>query len=370
MPLDHESRSDLADWLHLVHTRGVGPVNARALLTAFGLPGDVLAAPPEALARIAGERLARSLHSDDARRDAHVAAALAWAQADGHHLLTMADADYPPQLLQIADPPPLLHVRGDRAMLARPMVAVVGSRNATVVGLSNARAFAQVLSQAGQTVVSGLALGIDGAAHEGALAGGSGTVAVVGTGADVVYPASHARLAQRIEAHGAILSELPLGAAATAGAFPRRNRLIAGLARAVLVVEAAVQSGSLITARQAADFGRDVFAIPGSIHSPLARGCHALIKQGAKLVESAEDILSELGLLQSARSPRSATAGSPAPEQALLKAIGHEPVLPDSLASRLEMPISDVWAKLLQLELDGSILRLSDGRVQRPAPNG
>jgi DNA processing protein len=367
MPLEPARREELSDWLRLIHTPGVGPVTARTLLAALGLPGDVLSAGHAALSRTAGERIARAVRAPDERRDAQAAAALAWAEAPGHHLVTLADAAYPPQLLQIGDPPPVLYVTGRPESLLRPMVAVVGSRNATVIGQSNARAFARVLSEAGFAVVSGLALGIDAAAHEGALEGRGGTVAVVGTGIDRVYPAAHAPLARGITADGALLSELALGTRASTSGFPRRNRLIAGLARAVLVVEAAVHSGSLITARQAAEFGRDVFAIPGSIHSPLARGCHALIKQGAKLVESAEDILSELGAVEvSARTPdRRDTAVESTP---LFEAIGHDPVLPDMLAERLGMPVAEVNAGLLGLELDGAVLRLADGRVQRAWP--
>lgn len=370
MPLDASGRSELADWLRLVETPGVGPITVHRLLSELGPPRDVLATAEAVLARIAGPRVARSIRAADARREQRVDATLGWAGAAGHHLVTWAHADYPPQLLQIGDPPPVLYLRGARAALSRPMIAVVGSRNATIVGQSNARAFARTLSDAGFTVVSGLALGVDGAAHEGALAGGGGTVAVLGTGVDVVYPTAHRALADRIESDGALLSELPLGAAATAGAFPRRNRLIAGLARAVLVVEAAVRSGSLITAQQAAEFGRDVFAIPGSIHSPLARGCHALIKQGAKLVESADDVLCELGQAVPHGSGLREIHSEGIGEPPLLAAIGHEPVLPDVLAARLDMPISGVTAGLLRLELNGSILRLSDGRVQRPSPNG
>jgi DNA processing protein len=372
MPLDDAQRLELSDWLRLAHTDGVGPVTARELLAAFGLPGEVLGAGHAALARVAGERIARSIRQPDERRDARVAAALDWASIPGHHLVTLADADYPPLLLQIGDPPPLLYVAGQRQALARPMVAVVGSRNATAIGQANAQAFAKVLSQAGFAVVSGLALGIDAAAHEGALEAPAGTVAVVGTGADRVYPASHAPLARRIAAAGAVVSELPLGTRASVPAFPRRNRMIAGLARAVLVVEAAVHSGSLITARQAAEFGRDVFAIPGSIHSPLARGCHALIKQGAKLVESADDILSELGLGSSHKvsADTQQDARPSLPESPLLAAIGHDPVLPDLLSAQLGLPVSEVGAQLLALELDGAILRLSDGRVQRVPPSG
>jgi DNA processing protein len=264
------------------------------------------------------------------------------------------------------------------------MLSMVGSRNATAGGVANARAFGRALSEAGWTIASGMALGIDGAAHEGSLEGGSGTLAVLGTGADVLYPARHKGLAARIALDGAILSELPLGTEPAPGLFPRRNRLIAGLSHGVLVVEAAMKSGSLITAAQAGDFGRDVFAIPGSIHSPLARGCHALIRQGAKLVESIEDLLTELPPANHPLDPRtrpmSASAHSAAvPLQTpidapdhdpILAVLGHEPVLPDTLAMHLDLPSGALGARLVMLELAGDLQRLPDGRVIRPPPIG
>lgn len=383
MPLDALDTDDLAHWLRLTLTPGVGPTAARTLLRAFGLPRSVFEASPVALARTVGPRLARALGAADGAREQAVAQALDWARHDVHHLVTLADADYPTPLLQIPDPPALLYLRGRRDALARPMLAIVGSRNATAAGAAHARSFARTLSAAGWTIASGLALGIDAAAHDGALDGAGGTVAVLGTGVDLVYPSRHAALADRICADGALLSECPLGLGPSAGQFPRRNRLIAGLSRGVLVVEAAVRSGSLITARQAGDFGRDVFAIPGSIDSPLARGCHALIRDGARLVESADDVLSELPLLEPTHRtqnlPLFASAHSqqnPDPEIAspishdpILEALGHDPVSPDTLAAHLSLPPGEVGARLVMLELAGSLQRLPDGRVVRSTPS-
>jgi DNA processing protein len=384
VPLAFGDREDLGHWLRLTLTPGVGPVLARRLLEQFGLPHAIFESAGGLLAEVAGNRLADALRARDAARERRVDAALDWAESGAHHLVTLADPDYPPLLLQIGDPPPVLYLAGCREALMRPMIAVVGARNATAGGTANARAFARALSGAGWTVASGLALGIDAAAHDGALAGGSGTVAVLGTGADVVYPSRHRSLAHRIADDGAVVSELPLGTAPLPGLFPRRNRLIAGMSRGVLVVEAAVQSGSLITARQAGEFGRDVFAIPGSIHSPLARGCHALIRQGAKLVESADDVLSELPPVEHPLDPATrsmsasphtlvdvypATIDSP-DRDPVLGSIGHEPVLPDTLAAHLGMPAGELGARLVMLELAGRLQRLPDGRVARAPPIG
>ena len=384
MPLAPDEADDLGCWLRLSLTPGVGPITARSLLETFGLPHAVFESAGGLLEEVAGPTLAAALRAPDAERERRVARALEWARADDHHLVTLADADYPPRLPHIPDAPPLLYAVGVRAVLARPAVALVGARNPTSAGLANARAFAGALSRAGWTVASGLALGIDGAAHEGALAGGSGTIAVLGTGADVVYPTRHRGLAARIADDGVVLSELPLGTRPAPGQFPRRNRLIAGLSHGVLVIEAALQSGSLITARQAGEFGREVFAIPGSIHSPLARGCHALIRQGAALVESVEDVLVELPPLR----PRAAAAGDPPRASAhsaaallterielpdtdpILAALGHEPVLPDTLAEHLSLPAGELGARLVLLELAGRLERLPDGRVVRPPPVG
>jgi DNA processing protein len=282
-------------------------------------------------------------------------------------LLTLADEDYPPLLLQTADPPAVLYVRGRAELLRHPAIAIVGSRSPTAGGVSNAEAFAQALSEAGLTAISGLALGIDAAAHRGALRAVSSSVAVCGTGLDRVYPARNRELARQLAEQGALVSEFPLGTPPVASNFPRRNRIISGLSSGCLVVEAAIHSGSLITARQALDQGREVFAIPGSIHSPLAKGCHWLIKQGAKLVESAQDILEELGQPV----PQSQRGSEPAPlrltdeHQRVLAAMGFEPVDLDTLCARGGLTPDSASAMLLTLELEGTITRLPGGLFQR-----
>ena len=283
----------LAAWLRLTLTPGVGAGSQRQLLAAFGLPENIYAAGHSALAAVVGSPIARTVLEHDTA--AAVDGALAWADEPGNSVITLGDPLYPAALLEIPDPPVLLYVKGDPALLSRQSIAVVGARSATPQGEANAESFSRALSEAGLCIVSGLALGIDAAAHRGGLAGPGSTVAVIGTGADRIYPARNAALARQIAEAGVIVSEFPLGIGPLAHNFPRRNRLIAGLAQGVLVVEAALKSGSLITARLATDCGREVFAIPGSIHSPVARGCHQLIRDGAKLVESAEDILEELG---------------------------------------------------------------------------
>jgi len=337
------------------------------------LPENIFAASFSSLQKIVPERVAQALRQPPSEESAAlIERTLAWAAEDGNHVLTLADAHYPPSLLDIADPPLMLYAKGRLELLARPALAVVGSRNATTQGVLNAEQFSQALATAGLTIVSGLALGIDAAAHRGALAaaGGGSTIAVIGTGADIVYPARNRALAHRIAEAGCILSEYPLGMPAIAANFPRRNRLISGLARAVLVVEAAAQSGSLITARMAADQGRDVLAIPGSIHSPLAKGCHQLIKQGAKLVESAADVLEELRHVPPAASPSAApppVAAEPATPLAarLLEGMGYDPVTPDLLAARCGLEAASVSAGLLELELEGRIEVLPGGACRR-----
>jgi DNA processing protein len=366
MPLTH-GHDELCAWLTLTLTEGVGPVTARELLGAFGQPQEVLEAPASSLAQVAGTAVAQRLKESDAARGAEVDAALAWVDQPNNAILTLADALYPQALLQAPHPPALLYAKGDLQLLARPAVAIVGSRNATAQGLANAEQFARSLSNAGITIISGLALGIDGAAHRGALDGAGSTIAITGTGQDIVYPSKHRDLAHEIARRGLILSEFALGTKPLSGHFPRRNRLIAGLARGVLVVEAATQSGSLITARLAGDLGREVLAIPGSIHSPQSRGCHLLIKQGAKLVESAQDVIEELRMDAAAsltQTPRTASAL----EQelaALLDALGYEPTDLDLLAMRTGLPTQDLLAKLTALELEGGVARLPAGRWQR-----
>jgi DNA processing protein len=299
--------ASLTAWLQLEYTARLPLDAVRVWLKALGAASSVWQASITQLAKLAGEPAAIAFKSpaDAAKlqRQTYIDNALAWlaaGQAGTRHILTWDHPDYPPQLLTINDPPLVLFVQGDAKALSLPAVGIVGARNATQQGIANARLFAQALAEKNITVISGLALGIDAAAHEGALLASHNryaTVAVVGTGIDRVYPSSHRELAHRIAAQGAVVSEFPVGTPPIAHNFPRRNRLIAGLSRGVLVVEAAVRSGSLITARVAGEQGREVLAIPGSIHAPLSKGCHQLIKQGAKLVESAQDVLEELRLV-------------------------------------------------------------------------
>jgi DNA processing protein len=363
--------AERAAWLRLTLTPGLGPRTARSLLAAFGLPDAVFSAGLPALLQVVPEPLAHELaRAPGADIQAAVDATERWlAASTDHALLTLADPEYPQALLTTADPPAVLFVVGRLELLNRPAVAIVGSRNATQQGVANAEGFAAAFARAGVTVVSGLALGIDAAAHRGALAadGDASTIAVVGTGLDVIYPSSHRALTHEIRARGVVVSELPLRTPAIAHNFPRRNRLIAGLARGVLVVEAALRSGSLITARLAAEAGREVFAIPGSIHSPLARGCHRLIRDGAKLVESAQDVLEDLGV----RGARAAAAPAQPPrepdgtEGALLTLMGHDPVDLDTLAQRSGRTPGELSAALLELELAQHVERLPGNRYQR-----
>jgi DNA processing protein len=356
----------------------------QALLTARRAEVVRIASPAVA------DRLARAL---DPAVQARVAQ---WLEDPAHEVIGWDDADYPRLLLNLADAPAALYFVGRRELLNRPAIAIVGSRSATPGGLDNARAFATALSAAGLTVASGLALGVDGAAHEASVSSKAGTIAVVATGLDRVYPARHRALAHDIAAHGAIVSELPPGTAARKEQFPRRNRLISGLSRGVLVVEATLSSGSLITARHALDQGREVFAIPGSIHSPFARGCHRLIRDGAKLVETADDVLAELGLAVAAPvaparrgrpgrlsnrpaaptvsvSPPAAGADvrtcAPAEvcehEGEVLAALGHDPADADTLIARTGLPAAVVSAALVSLELAGRVYALEGGRFER-----
>ena len=354
----------LASWLQLTLTPGLGPVAIRLLLKQYGLPEQILARSRAELSRFAPRAAIDA--TDSAEVAAAVAAASEWAAQPEHAVVTLADEAYPRPLLEIADPPPLLYAHGRLELLARPALAVVGSRNATAQGERNAENFARAFSDAGLTIISGLALGIDAAAHRGGLAGPGSTIAVLGTGIDVTYPARNASLAGEITQRGLLLSEFPLGTPASAHNFPRRNRLICGLAQGCLVVEAALASGSLITARAAAEQGREVFAIPGSIHSPLSKGCHALIKTGAKLVESAEDVLSELGSFQPTRYavPRSTRTQSP-PDDPLLTHMGFDPIDVDSLCARAGLTPEQVSSELLRLELAGRVAVLPGGLYQR-----
>ncbi len=402
--MDHD---ELTAWLRLALTPGVGNDTARRLLAAFGLPQAIFAQTQAALGQLVSPAQARALAQPPDALAAQVLATQTWldgAEAGmGRAVATLGDARYPAALLALEDPPLMLyllgqvqlldseqksaHVRADQARTAISNIAfgwpdkalaLVGSRNPTPQGVQNARQFARALADAGLAVVSGLALGVDGAAHEGALAaldeGAPATrlvtLAVIGTGIDRVYPRQHRALAHRIAAHGLIVSEYPLGTPPLAPNFPRRNRIIAGLSAGTLVVEAALPSGSLITARLASEQGKEVFAIPGSIHSPLSRGCHALIRQGAKLVETAQDVLEEL------RWPAPPTTGSAAAalpdddapnaqEAALLQALGADPVSLDALQARTGLDTARLQARLLELELAGRVGRLPGGLFQR-----
>jgi DNA processing protein len=364
-------RDELTGWLRLALTDGVGPVAARKLLAAFGLPTSIFRQDRATLAQVVSPGAADALAKEPAGLEERVAETLSWlAQDPGRRaILTLADTGYPAGLLAIEDPPLMLYRLGMPDRLPERALAVVGSRNPTPQGLMNARRFAKAFAEANVTVVSGLALGIDGAAHEGALEGATAdavaTIAVVGTGLDRVYPKRHLDLAHRIAARGIILSEYPLGTPPLPENFPRRNRLIAALGQGTLVVEAALQSGSLITARLASEQGREVFAIPGSIHSPHARGCHALLRQGAKLVESAQDVLEDLRFVLPAAAVDEPGEEAPEGEPALLAAMGYEPMGLDALIARTGIPASLLQAQLLELELAGEVARLPGGLFQR-----
>ena len=399
---------ELSAWLRLCLTPGVGNETARALLTRYGLPEDVFRQSRAELLRTVEPGQAQALSLIPQSLEIQLATTIEWLRptpsgsagqagaAVEHHwrrVVALGDPEYPEDLLQIEDPPLMLYLMGHGRLWRKPpatgapggsdpdprpcldqSIAIVGSRNPTPQGETNARQFAKALTDAGLTVVSGMALGIDGAAHGGALEAdgprraGLPTLAVVGTGLDRVYPKQHLALARKICQHGLMISEYPLGTPPQAGNFPRRNRLIAALSRGALVVEAATQSGSLITARFAAEQGKEVFAIPGSIHSPLSHGCHALIRQGAKLVESAQDVLEELqGLPQRRPVAENESSARPSPDadERLLKWLGYDPVGLDALVARSGMSASDWQVRLLDLELAGWVVRLPGGSYQR-----
>ena len=353
-------------WASLQRVEGLRPRAFVDLLKAFGGPVEIRTASRTSLARVIPAETA-----DAIRRGAEPAAlerTLKWLAADGHWLVAWDDAHYPAALLALPDPPPVFCYAGRRELLNQHAIAIVGSRNATPRGIEHAEAFATALSDAGLTILSGLALGIDSGAHRGGLAGSAGSIAVVGTGLDQVYPPSNRPLVKRLASEGGVLSEFPLGTPPVKANFPRRNRILSGLSRGVLVVEATLASGSLITARFAADQGREVFAIPGSIDSPFSKGCHRLIRDGAKLVETAADVLEELGL-GSAEPKRTALphAGADANDPAgrVLAALGHDPAGVDVVAARTGLPADVVTATLVELELGGRVALLPGGRYQR-----
>ena len=403
------TRDELALWLRLGATDSIGHLSAHKLLAAFGLPEKIFQQSREALGQLLTAKQANALLTPPKELPALLGATLAWldGSADGvmRKVVCFADADYPKALLTLADPPPLLYITGSQSVYAQLAaketandIAIVGSRHATPQGLANARSFAANFAQSGMHIVSGLALGIDGAAHEGALdaqrdfgeAAGS-TIAVVGTGLDRMYPKRHHDLAHRIVQCGLIMSEFPIGTPPIPENFPRRNRIIAALTQGTLVVEAAIQSGSLITARQALDLGKEVFAIPGSIHSPQSKGCHHLIKQGAKLVESAQDVTDELpikphqlvntihsiatnpdykrasGLKDSKNELVEDERIASSHADSLLQALGHDPVSLDALIDRTGIPAAQLQVQLLELELMGDVARLPGGLFQRLA---
>jgi DNA processing protein len=374
-----QSTESLKNWLTLRHTTGVGPRTFHALLDAFGSVDIALDANASQLSQLGIKSSVITALTNRERPD--IQADLDWLTQTNNHIITLQDERYPAQLKTLSDAPPLLYVRGDTDYLNRPQLAIVGTRNPTASGRNTAKEFAHHLADAGITITSGLASGIDGASHEGALLGLAGTVAVVAHGLDIVYPARHQQLAQSISEHGAVISEMPIGAQPTRGSFPRRNRLISALALGTLVVEAAQKSGSLITARCALEQNREVFAIPGSIHNPMARGCHQLIRQGAKLVESANDILEDLpiSLGQTSTYPRKSSNDIPeeSPKktkdahktldpdhQKLLKCLAYEPVSIDELVPLSGFTAAKVASMLLILELD-DIIACQDGRYTR-----
>jgi len=361
------------DWLVLHRAPGVGPVTFHALLEKFATPAAIRQADAGQLRACGLNQAAVAfLRAPDQQA---IETDLAWLAQPDNHLLTCSDPRFPALLLQIPDPPPLLYVHGSVDILNFPQLAMVGSRNPTPSGERTATDFARHLAGAGLVITSGLALGIDAASHRGALAVDGHTIAVMGTGLDRVYPAAHRQLAHAISAQGALVSELPMGTEPRPENFPRRNRILSGLSLGTLVVEAARRSGSLISARCAAEQGREVFAIPGSIHNPLARGCHALIRQGAKLVETAPDILDELGplvgacrQLQDAHPPPETMQPTPAldPEyMQLLESIGFDPVSIDRLVETGGLTPAEVSSMLLQLEMSGYVASSPGGLYNR-----
>ena len=334
------AQDDIALWVALNQINGLGCVGIYQLLMHFGTPDAIFSASISQLRDVIGTDIAEKIHQGVATEI--VAPTLAWLKKDNAHIITLADAHYPKLLLDISNPPTLLYAIGDLQWLNHPSIAMVGSRHSTPQGEKNAEEFAKSLCEQGLCITSGMALGIDGAAHRGALSANGATIAVVGTGLDIVYPARHRDLAHQIASRGLILSEFNLGTPSKAQNFPRRNRIISGLSLGCLVVEANVDSGSLITARLATEQGREVFAIPGSIHSPVAKGCHLLIKQGAKLVESVNDILEEIKNMLPSDSPFGLMthSGYAAPEtNTVLDSMGFDAIDFDTILNRYGLDV-------------------------------
>jgi DNA processing protein len=363
--------NDSALWIALNLIDGIGSATFCSLLSRFKTPEGIFSAKVNALKEIVSDKVAYAIA--DGIDEEKIAPTLKWLEDNQNHLITLADSNYPKQLLETTNPPAVLYAKGNITLLQKPCFCIVGSRNATPQGEKNASDFAESLSQQNICVVSGMALGIDGAAHTGALKAKGSTIAVVGTGLDIVYPAKHRTLAHHIVEQGLMLSEFNLNTPSKPQNFPRRNRIISGLSLGCLVVEANLDSGSLITARLAAEQGREVFAIPGSIHSPVAKGCHQLIKQGAKLVESIEDILSELNLINSSNSENSSGPIGSLPEWAnipqetapLLALMGFDPIDFDALLQLSQLTSSELSTMLTLLELDGKLATLQGGKYQR-----
>jgi len=353
-------------WASLQLIAGLGSRAFFDLLKAFGGPGEVLAASKRSLARLVPADTAEALRrGPDARL---LDRTLKWLGRDGHWLIAWDDPAYPRTLLELPDPPPVFCYAGRRELLQGQSLAIVGSRNATPRGIEHAEAFARALSDAGFTIVSGLALGIDAGAHRGGLAGAASSLAVLGTGLDRIYPPANKDLALRVAASGGVFSEFPLGTAPLKQNFPRRNRIISGLSRGVLVVEATLDSGSLITARLAGEQGREVFAIPGSIDSPFSKGSHRLIREGAKLVETAGDVLEELGIVAVEHAPRRASRAVVSTNdhgRRVLEALGHDPAGVELLVARTGLSLELVTATLVELEVDGRVALLPGGGYQR-----
>jgi DNA processing protein len=352
-------------WVSLQLLPGLSARVLAGLLKALGGPEAVRGASRVSLAKLVPAELVSAIGRGP--DPALLERTLSWIAEPGHALIAWDDADYPRALLTISDPPPAFYYRGRRELLNRPSIAIVGSRNATPQGMDTAEAFAATLSDAGFTIVSGLALGIDTAAHRGGLSASGSSIAVIGTGPDRIYPSANRELGHRLAADGGLLSEFPLGTPPLPTNFPRRNRLLSGLSRGVLVVEATLASGSLITARFAAEQGREVLAIPGSIHSPFSKGSHRLIKEGAKLVETARDVIEELG---DAAPTEGAPMEVPARDMAadagrVLQALGHDPAGVDALTARTGLAAGAVSVALVELELSGRITALPGGAFQR-----
>lgn len=368
---------ELKAWLRLTLEPGLGTVSAKNLLARFGLPELVFEKKFTELASVIGEKLALQLLAPCSEAiQVQIDKTMEWLQQRDHHILTLADAAYPKSLFDTHDPPILLYVDGQLSVFEKSAIAIVGTRNATLGGEHNARSFGKYLAEQGWCVVSGLARGIDGAAHEGALSSGkeTATIAVMGTGINRIYPAEHRDLAVRIKHQGALLSEFPLDTRSEAFRFPLRNRIVAGLSQGVLVVEAAQKSGSLITARLAGELGKEIFAIPGSIHSTLSRGCHQLIRQGAKLVETGQDVLEELGYMVSSPAPQPdeqvKKGNIPIEFKPVLAMMGFDPVSPSELQQQLKLSDAEFSQILVGMELQGIIVRLSDGRYQQVHTDG